>query len=129
MTVRIQRVENAAVALAVAVVFVTSGYPWWTLLAMFLIFDLSAVGYLSNGRLGPLLYNAVHNYAGPAVLTAAYALGVVWGLNVWAIGLLAGCWAFHVAVDRTLGYGLKTERGFRHTHLGVIGRSRRDPSE
>lgn len=29
--------------------------------------------------------------------------------------------AVHIALDRTLGYGLKHESGFRDTHLGRIG--------
>jgi Domain of unknown function (DUF4260) len=34
------------------------------------------------------------------------------------VGLL---WAFHVAGDRVLGYGLKFASGFQDTHLGRIG--------
>ncbi|WP_240639249.1 DUF4260 family protein [Micromonospora ureilytica] len=33
-------------------------------------------------------------------------------------------WAFHIAVDRALGYGLKTTEGFEHTHLGRMGKAR-----
>jgi hypothetical protein len=41
--------------------------------------------------------------------------------------IAAGClaWAFHIGVDRALGYGLKFEDGFQHTHLGTIGRGGR----
>lgn len=39
-----------------------------------------------------------------------------------ATGVLASAWAFHVGVDRALGYGLKMPDAFRHTHLGWIGR-------
>ncbi|TDB99096.1 DUF4260 family protein [Actinomadura sp. 7K534] len=31
--------------------------------------------------------------------------------------------AFHVGVDRALGYGLKLPDSFRHTHLGEIGKN------
>lgn len=31
-------------------------------------------------------------------------------------------WAFHVGVDRALGYGLKFRDRFTHTHLGEIGK-------
>jgi len=34
-------------------------------------------------------------------------------------------WGFHVAVDRALGYGLKFNDDFQHTHLGWIGNKRR----
>ncbi|GMA37195.1 hypothetical protein GCM10025876_33990 [Demequina litorisediminis] len=50
---------------------------------------------------------------------AAFALtGADW-LMVAALA-----WAFHIAVDRALGYGLKETDDFQHTHLGWIGRRR-----
>ena len=39
-------------------------------------------------------------------------------------GVLACSWAFHVGVDRALGYGLKLPDSFRNTHLGQIGGQR-----
>ncbi|WP_022923235.1 DUF4260 family protein [Serinicoccus marinus] len=35
---------------------------------------------------------------------------------------VAVTWAFHSAVDRLLGYGLKFTDSFAHTHLGEIGK-------
>lgn len=32
----------------------------------------------------------------------------------------------HIGMDRLLGYGLKYPTGFRHTHLGRIGREKRE---
>jgi hypothetical protein len=122
----VQRIENAAIALAILLVVIARGEPWWLLLAAFLVFDLSALGYLAGPRAGAVAYNAVHNYAGPALAATA------WGITLLATGddaawlvLLAACWAFHVAVDRALGYGLKG-RDFEHTHLGLIGRAARE---
>jgi len=63
-----QRVESAAVAVAVIVGMVELGLSWWWLLVLFLAFDVSALGYLANTKMGALFYNAVHNYAGPAPL-------------------------------------------------------------
>jgi hypothetical protein len=31
-------------------------------------------------------------------------------------------WFAHIGMDRLLGYGLKEDTGFRHTHLGLIGK-------
>lgn len=124
MTVTVQRIENLFLAAAIAVIFVSAGYQWWWLLALFLLFDLSAVGYVRNQLLGAKLYNAAHNYAGPAILAAVFAVGIASGASLWAVGLISGTWGFHVAVDRALGYGLKTEDGFQHTHLGFIGKHR-----
>lgn len=104
---------------------ITLGQPWWLLFAAFLVFDLSALGYLINQRVGALCYNFVHNYGGPALLVVAWA---VLRLNSvageWLL-LVAACWGFHVAVDRALGYGLKLA-SFNHTHLGLIRKTSRN---
>jgi hypothetical protein len=122
---RIQRVENVAIAVAILVAVIASGQQWWWLLAAFLIFDLSAIGYAGGPRLGALLYNAVHNYTAPSILLAAYAGLTLAGQDLAWLALAAACWAFHVAVDRALGYGLKLQ-DFSHTHLGPIGHAGRN---
>lgn len=122
---RWQRVENLLIAVGTLIVMITLGQPWWLLLAVFLVFDVSALGYLVNQRVGALCYNCVHNYAGPALLVVAWAvlrLDPVAG--EWLL-LAAACWGFHVAVDRALGYGLKLA-SFKDTHLGLIGKASRD---
>jgi hypothetical protein len=121
MTTTIQRIENAAIAAAILLAVVAHGQPWWLLLAAFLVFDLSAVGYLRSARAGAVTYNVVHNYTGPAVVLSLHFILLIVDLHVIWLALLAACWAFHVAVDRALGYGLKLE-DFAHTHLGRIGR-------
>jgi len=124
VTTTIQRIENAAIAAAILLWMFAYGQPWWLLLAAFLVFDLSAVGYLRGPRAGALTYNLVHNYAGPAIALAVYFVLLVADHQVIWLALLAACWAFHVAVDRALGYGLKLD-DFSHTHLGRIGRRQR----
>ncbi|WP_061964550.1 DUF4260 domain-containing protein [Demequina aurantiaca] len=115
--VKWQRVEAAAVAIAIIVGMFVLDFGWWWLLALFLVFDLSALGFLANPKVGAVFYNAVHNYAGPALLVLIYfATDASW------VALVAMVWAFHVAVDRALGYGLKYEDDFQHTHLGWIGK-------
>lgn len=58
-------------------------------------------------------------------MLAVVALLTMPGPVAWWTGLAALSWAFHVAVDRALGYGLKLAAGFEHTHLGRIGRRAR----
>lgn len=121
-TLRWQRVENGLIALAIATAVIALGQAWWVLLALFLVFDISALGYLINPRLGALFYNLVHNYTAPAALFAVWiVLHVTSGDATW-LAMLAAAWGFHVAVDRALGYGLKLG-AFTHTHLGTIGKS------
>ncbi|WP_277210411.1 DUF4260 family protein [Isoptericola croceus] len=120
----VQRVENGAIAVAIVIAIIAMGQPWWWLVAAFLVFDLSAIGYMSGPSLGALLYNAVHNYTGPAILLVGYAGFALGGQDLPWLALAAACWGFHVAVDRALGYGLKLH-DFAHTHLGRIGRGTR----
>ena len=121
-----QQVEAGAVALA-ALVAVVAVYPewWWVVLAAFLAFDLSMLGYLRSTAAGATTYNAVHNYAFPALAAlAALTLEPVSEALSTTAGVLACAWAFHVGVDRALGYGLKLPDSFRSTHLGQIGGER-----
>jgi hypothetical protein len=124
-----QRVEAGAVALA-ALVAVVVVFPewWWVVVAAFLVFDLSMLGYLRSPATGATTYNAVHNYAFPAVAAlAALTLEPVSDALSTAAGVLACAWAFHVGVDRALGYGLKLPDSFRSTHLGRIGGKAEQP--
>jgi hypothetical protein len=118
-----QRIENGVLAVAILTAFVVTDAGWWWPLVAFLAFDLSALGYLAGPRVGATAYNAVHSYIGPAgsaivgLVLDALAFGGGWAFFV------AGLWAFHVAADRALGYGLKLVDGFTHTHLGRIGKT------
>ncbi|KRF32299.1 DUF4260 family protein [Nocardioides sp. Soil805] len=118
-----QRLEAGAVAIAALVAVVTL-YPdwWWVPFAAFLAFDLSMVGYARSTAAGATTYNAVHNYAFAALAAlAALILEPVSGDLSTTAGVLACAWAFHVGVDRALGYGLKLPDSFMSTHLGQIG--------
>ena len=120
-----QRVEAGGVAL-IALVAAVMLYPgwWWVIFAAFLAFDLSMLGYVRSTALGAATYNAVHNYAFPALAgLVALAAEPVSSATSTAAGVLACAWAFHVGVDRALGYGLKLPDSFRHTHLGEIGKN------
>jgi len=127
MTITIQRVENAAIALAILLGFIWVGLDWWWLAVLFLVFDLSAIGYAISTRVGAISYNLVHNYTGPVLLTVVIGLlsaSVQESNPTWLV-IIAGAWAFHVALDRALGYGLKHDDDFQHTHLGWIGQAGR----
>lgn len=122
----IQRVESGLIAaLAVTATIVIEPGLWWFPLAVFLVFDLSTVGYAHSPAVGAFWYNAIHTYTWPAVL-AVIALVTnesSSSLSTW-LALIALAWAFHVGVDRMLGYGLKLPDAFTHTHLGRIGKAR-----
>jgi hypothetical protein len=88
--------------------------------------DLSLAGYLRGPVTGARVYNAVHTWAGPALLylIAGAAGGHFPVPGASPLPALALAWALHIAVDRVLGYGLKLPSDFKDTHLGRIGRDR-----
>jgi hypothetical protein len=49
-------------------------------------------------------------------------LGVLSGVQ--QLSALALVWFAHIGMDRALGYGLKYDDAFTHTHLGIIGASK-----
>ena len=123
-----QRIENGVLAVAILVAFFVTDAGWWWPLVAFLAFDLSALGYLAGPKVGAAAYNVVHSYIAPAGLVIAGLVLAALGSGDLAQGgwafFVAGLWAFHVAADRALGYGLKLVDGFTHTHLGRIGKDR-----
>jgi hypothetical protein len=67
---------------------------------------------LAKGQLHPRAvsaYNFMHRFWGPLAMLVPAAFGLV-GLG-FLIGALA--WAFHIALDRAIGYGLRTRDGFQ----------------
>jgi hypothetical protein len=68
----------------------------------------------AKGQLRPQavpLYNAVHHVAGPLLLGAAAALGLLGPDRAWLAGALA--WGAHIALDRAVGFGPRTADGFQ----------------
>ena len=90
---------------------------WLMLILLLLLPDLSMLGYLAGSRIGAVVYNVVHSYLLPLILLMAALTGDRGQLLLF--GLI---WVAHIGMDRMLGYGLKLGDGFKHTHLGVIGR-------
>lgn len=107
----VHRLEGGAIAALAGTLFVLSGFAWWWLLAVFLLFDVSAIGYAVNIKAGAVGYNAVHNYVAPALVAAIYGILLVAGVTIWPLAFVAGCWFFHVGVDRALGYGPRPDDG------------------
>ncbi len=111
------RMEGLAVmALAIAA-YANWGAGWMVFAGFFLVPDLSMLGYSWGPRVGAAAYNAGHSYLGPIALMAVGAFAAL-PLST----ALALIWIAHIGFDRALGYGLKSSRGFRYTHLGTIGR-------
>lgn len=111
------RLEGLVVAVVSAVLYARTGASWWLFAALWLVPDLSMLGYLGGACRGARVYNAIHTY----VLPGALALGALI-LQVPALLPLALIWTNHIGVDRLMGYGLKYSDGFGWTHLGRLGK-------
>ena len=112
------RVENACVALALIFAYHHFGAGWGLFALLILAPDLSALGYIISKRVGAICYNLAHSYTWPAILIAlgVFPSGTVATLE---IGLI---WAAHIAIDRAIGYGLKSQEDHHETHLGRMGK-------
>jgi hypothetical protein len=111
------RLEGAAALAGASLAYSAIDGRWGVFAALFLVPDLSMLGYLAGRRVGAACYNAAHSYLGPATLAA---LGAAMSIHM---PLFVACiWAAHVGFDRMLGYGLKYGTSFGDTHLGRRGR-------
>lgn len=112
------RLEGLAVLAAAVAAYTQLGAGWGAFAMLFLLPDLSFLGYLGGPRAGAIAYNAAHSYVAPVALLA---LGFVGAMPAaLALGLI---WCAHIGLDRALGYGLHYGSEFGATHLGRIGRT------
>jgi len=94
-------------------------FAWWWYLALFFVPDISFIGYAISNKVGAVLYNIFH-HKGIAILIFIVGLSLM-NAPLQLVGLvLFG----HASFDRILGYGLKYETSFNHTHLGIIGKEK-----
>jgi hypothetical protein len=114
----ILQAEQVAIGVTGIVVWIANGGPPLLLIPVWLLVDLSMIGYLGGSRLGSITYNAAHNLVLPLAL-----LGLGWWTDTGWTVLASGVFLTHIGLDRTLGYGLKLPSDFRDTHLGRIGKS------
>ena len=113
------RIEGLCVFACSLLAYAKFGSGWGTFALLFLVPDLSFLGYLAGPRVGAVSYNFAHSFIGAlATLAAGIFLSAPTAV---AAGLI---WAAHIGFDRALGYGLKYPAGFGFTHLGLIGRAR-----
>jgi len=94
---------------------ITQHTGWWQLIVFAIAPDLSMLAGMSSGlqrgQLHPRavpIYNAVHRFWAPAVLVA---VSLLLHDPAWLAAGLA--WCAHIALDRSLGFGLRTREGFQ----------------
>ncbi len=94
-------------------------FEWWWFFILLLLPDIGMLGYLVNNKIGALSYNVFH-YRGLAIVLYLFGMSF---LDLPIVQLGGVVMFSHIAMDRMFGYGLKYEKGFQFTHLGVIGKN------
>ena len=112
------RADAAAVLMITLWAVGATHSSWIWFLALFLVPDVSMVGYAFGPRVGAVTYNTGHLYAWPVGLLAA---GLMYHVPLAITAALS--WIGHIAFDNIAGYGLKLPIGFEYTVYGPIGRA------
>lgn len=113
------RLEGLVLLTATIIVFSGQGQKWWLYPALLLVPDIFMLGYLANTKVGAFLYNLGHSYFAPSIM-----IFLAWSSDskmALAIGVI---WLGHIGMDRFLGYGLKYDSSFKHTHFGDLNKSK-----
>jgi hypothetical protein len=111
-------IEEVAMFLLAIFGFSLLPFSWWVFPALLLLPDLSMIGYLINTKIGAIVYNLFHH---KALAILIYVVGYQFSNSIFQ---LVGVILFaHASMDRVFGYGLKYFTDFKHTHLGIIGKS------
>lgn len=119
-TVLFQRAEGLAILVTSIYFYFRQKGSIWMFLLLLLVPDICMVGYLWGNKIGAIIYNFGHTLVFPILLLVT---GVVIQQNL--VVLLSLIWLAHIGMDRALGYGLKSTEGFKHTHLGIIGKHKK----
>src|SRR5699024_7616911 len=112
MTKAFLHLEGLAVLLVCLYFYQWFDFNWILFIVLLFTPDLAALGYLSNPKIGALLYNIVHTYI--------FTLGIVMigfflqNDILLTIGLI---FTAHIGMDRLCGFGLKYPTTFKDTHF------------
>jgi len=111
------KLEEAVMLLLSIFLLWNGNASWFWYLLLLLGPDISMIGYGINNKTGAFLYNLFHH---KGVAIVVFMVGIYLSNNLLQqVGIvLFG----HSSMDRILGYGLKYEKGFGFTHLGMIGK-------
>lgn len=104
--------ENLLLLFLCLFFYFQSDYSIVLLIILFFVPDIAIAAYLVNERIGKIVYNFFHSYSLPFLLLAINLIAEINPL-LTAIALI---WIAHIALDRSLGLGLKEEH-FKKTHL------------
>lgn len=115
------RLEGVVALIAAIAAYQALGGDWWIFALLILAPDLSMLGMLAGKTTGTRIYNLAHTYSVPMAIG-----GIGWLSGAMSVFPFALIWAAHIALDRALGYGLKYPGKFDATHLGPMGKAKKD---
>ena len=102
------RIEGAVMLALSILLYGLEGESWLLFVVLFLVPDLSILGYLGGPRIGAVSYNLFHTHAPPGMLAA---FGLLAGSSL--LVSVALVWFSHIGFDRMVGFGLKYPTDFR----------------
>lgn len=111
------KLEELGIFLLSSALFLQADISGWWFLAFLFLPDISMAAYVFGPVSGAKVYNLFH-HRGLAVLL----IGAGWYFHREPVYLIGTVLLAHASLDRVFGYGLKYYRGFKHTHLGDIGK-------
>lgn len=106
------RIESFFIFLFLVILYHNFELSWKLFFIFILSPDIFMLGYIMGPKVGAALYNLSHNYA-VSVILIVFAMAT----NSQLLATISAIWALHISGDRMLGFGLKIEDGFKHTHL------------
>lgn len=106
------KLEGLAVFLTCLYFYSKLDASWLLFVLLWLLPDVSMIGYFKNLKLGAFLYNLIHNY----ILALLIIVIGLWQGDNFTISL-GVILASHIGLDRFFGYGLKYIDNFKHTHI------------
>lgn len=118
------KVEELSIFALCILLFTKLNFAWWWFPALLFLPDIGMLGYIINSKVGAFTYNLFH-YRFVAALVAV--VGLTYGNDNWKLAAII--MFAHISFDRALGYGLKYNDGFHNTHLGVIGKDKKQQSK
>jgi hypothetical protein len=112
MVKMVLKFEGLAVFFACLFIYVRLHASLVLFALLWLLPDISMIGYLKSKKFGAIAYNTAHNY----LLVIVIIIFALWQDNNFILSL-AIILASHIGLDRFLGYGLKYVSGFKDTHI------------
>lgn len=108
------KLDALAILLASIALHIYFGGNWWWFALFLALPDLAIIPYGFFAKSSPWprwIYNTAHTYALPVLLSLIF----------WPSGpyFLFG-WVVHIALDRLLGFGMKSSQGFKITHFQLL---------